>query len=110
MKKITSAAAAVQANIQHQTAAEVKPAAQQDVHPAAPAPETEKKAGGRPKIYDGPMARVNFKIPASLLQDVRYLSDVEGKSMTQLFISVFEDEIEKHADEIKALKAMRGKA
>jgi len=111
MKKITSAAAAVQASITQQNQIEEKPASAAKTKERTAArkkAEPEKKAGGRPKIYGEETTRVNFKVPATFLQDVKYLANVEGKSMTQLFLSVFEDAIKQHEKEIKALKKMRG--
>lgn len=111
MKKITSAAAAVQASITQQMEEKPAPAAKtkERVSTRTKA-KPEKKAGGRPKIYDGETTRVNFKVPAAFLQDLKYLANVEGKSMTQLFLSVFGDAIGQHEKEIKALKKMRGEA
>ena len=110
MKKITSAAAAVQASITRQQQQKV---AEPSAKPAAPqqriqtADKTKGSRAGRPKLYDEKMTRVNFKIPAAFMQDVKCLANVEGMSMTQLFLSVFCEAIEKHKTEIQALKAMR---
>jgi len=62
---------------------------------------------GRPKEYKGDMQRVNFKIPASLYDDMQLLSNVKGTSLTKLIIEVFTVECEKESGKINTLKSLR---
>ncbi len=69
--------------------------------------EKTKKAMGQPKKYNEPLVNINFKIPVSILENMKILSSIEGTNQTQFLIGLIKKEVEKKKEEIETIKKMR---
>ena len=69
--------------------------------------EKTKKPMGQPKKYNEPLTNINFKIPVSIFENIKILSDIEGTNQTQFLIGLIKNEVEKKKEEIETIKKMR---